>query len=107
MSGPQISVVIPAHNKASVLIGTLEALRNQTLPAHEYEVIVVDDGSDDDTAAVLAQAVPTGTWRVLRQDNRGAGAARLSARGRALVEARYDWAIIADQLDRVYQRVAG
>ena len=47
-----ISVVVTTHNRAGLLPQTLEAILVQTHPA--WEVIVVNDGSTDDTAQVLA-----------------------------------------------------
>jgi cellulose synthase/poly-beta-1,6-N-acetylglucosamine synthase-like glycosyltransferase len=49
---PMISVVIPAMNATATLLACLHALRHQATPAPRFEVIVVDDGSTDDTAAV-------------------------------------------------------
>lgn len=46
---PSVSVIIPTYNSWSSLQVALEALRGQTLAAEEVEVIVVDDGSTDDT----------------------------------------------------------
>ena len=69
---PQISVIVPAYNAADTLQLCLDALANQDFPSSEYEVIVVDDGSTDDTARV-AQAAAA---RVLRQANAGAAVAR-------------------------------
>src|SRR3972149_1305378 len=51
MPAPALSVVIPAHNQAATLRRILQALERQTLDPHLYEVIVVDDGSTDQTAA--------------------------------------------------------
>jgi len=91
MSGPALSVVIPAYNQAGLLRHSLEALRNQTLDAHLYEVIVVDDGSTDDTAAVAAALEMSDRHiRLLRHDrNRGRSAARntgvRAARGEIVV----------------------
>ncbi len=48
------SVVIPTLNRAPVLKKTLEGLQNQTFP--RYEVIVVDDGSTDETRVVVEEA---------------------------------------------------
>ncbi|MFN0130109.1 MAG: glycosyltransferase family 2 protein [Verrucomicrobiales bacterium] len=67
-----ISVVVPAFNRAHLLGPTLESLLNQTVPARE--IIVVDDGSTDDTAGMAESFGPS--IRVIRQDNRGPGAAR-------------------------------
>ena len=55
MSAPAVSIVVPTHNRAAYLAVTLESLAAQSLEA-DYEVIVVDDGSTDDTAAVAARA---------------------------------------------------
>lgn len=67
-----ISVVVPAHNAADTLQLCLDALANQEYPPSRYEVIVIDDGSTDHTAAI-AQAASV---RVIRQANTGAAAAR-------------------------------
>ncbi|MGI4756428.1 MAG: glycosyltransferase family 2 protein [Janthinobacterium lividum] len=50
---PTISVVVPTYNRAALICETLDRILRQTVPADE--VIVVDDGSTDDTQAVLAQ----------------------------------------------------
>jgi validoxylamine A glucosyltransferase len=50
-----LSVVIPTHNAAGLLRRTLASLARQDLPASRYEIIVVDDGSADDTRAVAAE----------------------------------------------------
>ncbi len=67
-----ISVVVPAYNSAKTIEPCLAALRAQTTPHDNYEIIVVDDGSTDATAQ-LAQAQGV---RVIRQPNGGAAAAR-------------------------------
>ncbi len=67
-----ISVVVPAYNVETALGHCLDALLAQTLPRDEYEIIMVDDGSKDGTAA----AALTRGVRVIRQENCGAGAAR-------------------------------
>jgi glycosyltransferase involved in cell wall biosynthesis len=72
---PRASVVIPAFNAARLLPACLAALAQQTLPPTDFETIVADDGSTDDTARVAAQA---GADRVLRLPHRGPAAARNS-----------------------------
>jgi glycosyltransferase involved in cell wall biosynthesis len=49
---PQMSVIVPTFNRASLLEPSLESLANQSLGPDAFEVIVVDDGSTDGTAAV-------------------------------------------------------
>jgi len=72
MSAPSISVVVPACNRAALIGETLRSLLAQTAPA--CEVIVVDDGSTDETAAVAASFGPP--VRVIRRPNGGPAAAR-------------------------------
>ncbi|MCD6290609.1 MAG: glycosyltransferase [Anaerolineae bacterium] len=67
-----ISIVVPAYNAAPLLERCLRALQGQNLPAKEYEIIVVDDGSTDDTARV-ASAMGA---RLIRIPHGGPAAAR-------------------------------
>jgi glycosyltransferase involved in cell wall biosynthesis len=67
-----VSLVIATFNHARLLGAAIESALAQTLPG--VDVIVVDDGSTDDTPAVLARYA--GRIRVLRQPNRGLAAAR-------------------------------
>ena len=75
------SVVIPTFNRRHLLPQTLQSLAAQT--CQEYETIIVDDGSTDDTSKYLAGLGDS--VRVISQENRGPGAARnagaASARG--------------------------
>ncbi len=52
----KVSVIIPVYNEARHIVACLDALRQQTLPAAAFEVIVVDGGSTDDTRALAQQA---------------------------------------------------
>lgn len=70
---PQASVIVPARNAEGTLSRTLTALADQDLDA-EYEVIVIDDGSTDRTAAAARSA--SGRVRVLTQSPEGPAAAR-------------------------------
>jgi glycosyltransferase involved in cell wall biosynthesis len=71
-TGETVSVVIPAYNCARYLPETIESALSQTLPP--LEVIVIDDGSTDDTAEVLARY--EGRIRYAHQRNMGISAAR-------------------------------
>jgi len=76
---PDISVVIPTYNRAEYLGESIDSVLAQEGPT--FEVIVVDDGSTDATAAVLS---PYGSrLRVLRQRNLGIAAARNAGVGAA------------------------
>lgn len=72
-----VSVIIPTYNRKDSLLRTLDSLSRQTYPAERLEVIVVDDGGNDGTEAVTYPSFPF-ALRYLRQDNRGATAARNS-----------------------------
>lgn len=54
MSVPAISILLPVHNGAATLVRALESLQRQTRA--EWELLVIDDGSTDDTAEILATA---------------------------------------------------
>src|SRR3954447_321816 len=67
---PAVSVVVATHNRADRLRALLASLRAQALDRDRFEVVVVDDGSDDATAAVLGEEGRRGEvdLRVIRQD---------------------------------------
>jgi glycosyltransferase involved in cell wall biosynthesis len=70
-----VSVIIPTHNRCSLLPLTLKALAEQSYPRAQLEVIVVDDGSVDDTAAVVNSFASYG-FKYVVQANQGATVAR-------------------------------
>ena len=67
-----VSVLIPSYNRGYIIGKTLESVLAQTY--RPIEIIVVDDGSQDDTRAVVAQFGPT--IRYIYQDNAGLAVAR-------------------------------
>ena len=75
---PSISVIIPTYNRKEELTGLLSALEKQTLPADDFEIIIVDDGSADDTLFYLKALVSGGKENLFfcYQKNQGPGAAR-------------------------------
>lgn len=88
---PLVSVVIPAYNAAAHIADALTSLRAQTCAS--MEIIVVDDGSSDRTAEIVAQDFPE--VRCIRQPNGGAS----SARNRGVQEARGEWVAFLDADD--------
>jgi len=73
----KVSVVIPTCNRAGKLRQLLDDLACQSLPQDEFEVIVVDDGSGDDTGAtVLEWQKGRSNVKYLKQPNRGQSIAR-------------------------------
>ena len=67
----RVSVILPVHNGASTIARALSSVFAQSFT--DYEIVVVDDGSTDETASVLAGY---DRIRVISQSNRGVSAAR-------------------------------
>ncbi len=75
-SQPLVTAVIPCFNAAATLLRAVDSVRGQSYP--NIEIIAVDDGSRDDTPALLRQQEALGV-RVITQANAGAAAARNAA----------------------------
>ena len=78
---PLVTVVMPTFNRASLLPRAVHSVLGQTMP--DLELLVVDDGSEDDSLEVLADCAEA-RLRVLPREHRGVSAARNAA----LAEAR-------------------
>jgi len=87
MSAPTVSVVIPAYNAAWCVARAIDSVLAQTRAADD--IIVVNDGSSDDTAGVLARYGDA--IRVVSQSNAGLSAARNAG----IAAARGDWVATA------------
>ena len=100
---PRVSVIIPTYNRSWSLSEAIESVLSQTF--QHMELIVVDDGSTDETPALLSRYGDH--LRVLRQPNRGVSAARnagiQAARGNliALLDSDDSW-----QPDKLARQVA-
>lgn len=72
---PLISVVIATFNRSDVLKVTLERLASQSVSASDFEVLVVDDGSSDDTSLIVEPMISSAPYslRYFRHENRGPG----------------------------------
>ncbi len=92
MHKPLVSVIIPAYNAAECIAGALDSVLAQTLC--EFEILVVDDGSNDGTATVLASFGDR--LQLLTQPNSGPAAAR----NKGLQHARGEFVAFLDADDR-------
>jgi GT2 family glycosyltransferase len=73
--GPEVSVIIPAYNRAHLIARTIDSVLGQTYPS--CHVILVDDGSSDGTETVVRERYgQSRRVRFLREENRGVSAAR-------------------------------
>lgn len=91
---PQFSIIIPVYNAAATLPQTLESVAKQSFT--DFEVILVDDGSTDNSALVIA--AETKEWancQVVSQENKGLG----HARNMAAKAASADWLVFLDADD--------
>ena len=60
---PKVSIIMPVYNSAQYIRATLDQIRKQDYP--NYEVILIDDGSSDDTIEIVEQY----SWVVLKTQN--------------------------------------
>ncbi|NBV42978.1 glycosyltransferase, partial [bacterium] len=88
----QISVIIGTYNQVEVLSKVLDGYKRQSLPSEQFEVIVVDSGSKDGTADLLASFSADFQFKGIVQENRG----KSGARNRAASEAQGNYLIITD-----------
>ena len=105
---PSVSVVLPVYNGLATLGRALASIQAQTYPG-VAEIIVVDDGSDEDTAAFLAEGFPD--VRYLRQEHTGIpgaarnrGAAAATGEFLAFLDADDEW--LPDKLARQVAAIA-
>ena len=77
MASPRVSVVIPTYNRAHLLPRAVGSVLAQTF--EDWELIIVDDGSEDDTSDVIAGFGDARIRCIRHERNQGAGAARNTA----------------------------
>ena len=87
----QISVIIPSYNRLHTLGRAIESILSQRSPVDE--IILVDDGSSDNTSDRVSQLYPD--IRLIQQSNQGVSAARNAG----IEQSRYDWIAFLDSDD--------
>ncbi|NOQ77328.1 MAG: glycosyltransferase, partial [Methylococcaceae bacterium] len=86
-----VSIIIPTFNRSALLERALESVNKQTVS--DYEIIVVDDGSTDNTAEMIQTKFPEVQY--VLQPNRGVS----SARNKGLKLAKGQWLAFLDSDD--------
>lgn len=98
---PIISFIIPAYNVAGYIGRCIESLTVHQ-DVHDIEIVIVDDGSKDETAAIIQSYMARDQRiKLIQQENSGQGAARAEALKHAT--GRYIWCIDSD--DRIQDKV--
>lgn len=92
---PKVSVIIPTYNRAKFVCESIESVLGQTF--EDFELIVVDDGSDDGTKELLEQYRSDGRFKYFYQSNRG----RSAARNAGISASSGEWLIFLDSDDRL------
>ena len=72
----KLSIIIPYYNANRWIGRMLDSLLNQDMPADDYEIIVVDDGSTEKAEVLNSYAHQHSNIKIVRQENSGPGAAR-------------------------------
>ncbi|MCG5244200.1 glycosyltransferase family 2 protein [Azospirillum doebereinerae] len=89
----RLSVVVPVFNEADNVLPLLDEIERALIPVGGFEVIFVDDQSDDDTQVRLAPAVLAGRLRVLRHNRRSGQSAAVRSGVKA---AHGEWVVTLD-----------
>lgn len=98
MSYPLVSVIVPVYGVENYILDCLKSLYAQTYS--NYEVILVDDGSPDNSAKIIEdymQKSDKNIFRLIRKENGGVS----SARNRGICEAKGEWVTFVDSDDFV------
>lgn len=98
---PGISIIIPARDEAANIGACLRSILEQPYPAGMLEILVIDDFSSDDTAAIAASLLGSGRGRVLRLDQYLSKTERLNSYKKkalelAIGEALGEWIVTTD-----------
>lgn len=96
---PKVSVIIPTYNCAKYLLIAVNSVLNQTF--HDFEIIIVDDGSTDNTKEILKNYIKEyqNKIRYFYQENNGPGAAR----NKGIKEAKGEYVAFLDSDDKLVE----
>jgi validoxylamine A glucosyltransferase len=83
---PKISIIIPTYNRSKLLLRALESFRFSSLPGKDFEIIVSDDGSSDETGALVSSFEAEYRIKYHYQEDRGFRAAAARNAGAKLAE---------------------
>lgn len=72
---PTVSVIIPTYNYSHYIVQAVNSVLQQTYPIGQIEIIVVDDGSTDNTKEVLQPFIDRGLMQYFYQQNKGKASA--------------------------------
>lgn len=89
---PTLTLLIPAFNEADVIGKKLENALSLDYPADKYQILVVDDGSTDETPAIIQSFAQRGV-RLIQQAERGG---KISGVNRGFVEANSEIVVLSD-----------
>jgi glycosyltransferase involved in cell wall biosynthesis len=96
MSHPFFSIVITTYNRARIVRRCIDSCLTQSF--EDFEIVVVDDGSSDDTAAILAESYGDPRLRVVAHEaNRGINPSRRTGAS----DARGEWVVVIDSDDEL------
>lgn len=87
------SIVIPLFNKSSYILRSVKSVLLQSF--QDFELLLVDDGSTDDSVELLEKEIEDPRLRIIRKENGGVS----SARNRGIAEAKYNYICFLDADD--------
>jgi len=90
---PKVSVIIPTYNREEFILRALNSVLKQTFT--DYEIIIIDDGSQDDTKQILSPYTFMGNIKYFYQENSGIS----SARNRGIKESKGEYIAFLDSDD--------
>ena len=89
------SIIIPFRNEAEVLPRLLSSLEKINYPSELFEIIFVDDASEDDSVKIIREKLNLDNWRII-SNNRSSNAPKKDAITTAVKVAKYEWIVTTD-----------